>query len=71
MKTSSGNGAPCHHSVWPQGDASGLTQLHRVILLFYPLDFTFVVSNVPRFRHFFLADSFFLAPCTRSAPPSS
>lgn len=46
-------------SVGPRGDASELTKLHRVILLFYPLDFTFVVSNISRFATIFLLITFF------------
>jgi len=57
MKSSSGNGAPPLRSVGPRRDASELTKPHRVILLFYPLDFTFVVSNIPRFCHNFLANN--------------
>jgi hypothetical protein len=70
MKSSSGNGAQFPHPVGPQGDASELTKPHRLILLFYPLDFTFVVSDVPRFCCNFLADCFFTL-LLRSAPLSS
>ena len=56
MKSFSANGASCLHSVALRGDASELTNHPRVILLFYPLDFTFVVRTLPRFCHNFLAD---------------
>ena len=58
-KTFSGNGAPRLPLVVLRGDASGLTKHHRVILLFYPLDFTFVVSNIPRLCHNFRAEYLF------------
>jgi hypothetical protein len=71
MKSSLGNGAPFLRSVGPRGDASELTKPHRVILLFYPLDFTFVVSDIPRFchKHKFLADYFFFGLRLCSAVP--
>ena len=64
MKSTSGNGTPLLRSVGPRRDASELTKPHRVILLFYPLDFTFVVSDIPRFCHNFLATNFLMRLCS-------
>jgi hypothetical protein len=71
MKSSLGNGAPSLRSVGPRGDASELTKRYRVILLFYPLDFTFVVCDIPRFATLFLLIKVFFTSLLRSALPSS
>src|SRR5258706_3393721 len=60
IKNSFGTGAPFLSFYAAFTQAPELKKLHRVILLFYPLDFTFVVSNIPRFCHnFFLANHIF------------